>query len=528
MNEDFNFLYEYLEKEELYIDRIEFEFQIKSHPDYPSLLSITDTLTFFNIENGALHVDSHDLELLPDNFVTFFNDGTENTGLYFMEKKKGSYFYSRNNSPVGISEKDLKSNWHGIVLLIENSKIENPRHTSKFDWQWLLPALCATLLVLNFLNSTEDNVTKLFFIFPILGILFSIASLKDLFGTDNKLINSFCNLTPSTNCTTIINSKKWKIFELINFSDLSIIFFTSQFFGQITFLLEGNTAHFFVIQKIALFCSIPFLLLSLYYQKFKEQKWCPICLAISVIIIIELVYIAYYKNYFLELNKDAIIQTGLIFATLTFIWLLLKKILTQHKDLKEFHLKGNRFMRNYDVFKNTLTASVSIEKTSLVSEKILLGNFNAPLVITMITSPFCKYCDETFTIINNILQKHPNQVCFDVRFNYNNAFNDPKSKTIHQKLISSYFDKGPDFFLKTLDHWFKNKNEKDLDGIEISKEETLKIDKILNEQFYWNQKNDFTYTPEILVNDYVYPKQYEKNQLIHFINELSEDETLYL
>jgi hypothetical protein len=37
--------------------------------------------------------------------------------------------------------------------------------------------------------------------------------------------------------------------------------------------------------------SIPVLLLSLYYQKFIEKKWCPICLVIASIVLLEIGYL---------------------------------------------------------------------------------------------------------------------------------------------------------------------------------------------------------------------------------------------
>ena len=47
MTDNYNYLFQYLEKENITIDKSEFSFQIESQPDYPSLLSITDTLSFF-------------------------------------------------------------------------------------------------------------------------------------------------------------------------------------------------------------------------------------------------------------------------------------------------------------------------------------------------------------------------------------------------------------------------------------------------------------------------------------------------
>ena len=51
MSKNNNYLFQYLEKENIAIDQAEFEFQLHSHSDVPSMLAISDTLQFFNIEN---------------------------------------------------------------------------------------------------------------------------------------------------------------------------------------------------------------------------------------------------------------------------------------------------------------------------------------------------------------------------------------------------------------------------------------------------------------------------------------------
>ena len=47
------------------------------HPEYPSLLAISDILTAFNIENAAYHVKEDDLVNAPVPFITqtFLNNG---------------------------------------------------------------------------------------------------------------------------------------------------------------------------------------------------------------------------------------------------------------------------------------------------------------------------------------------------------------------------------------------------------------------------------------------------------------------
>ena len=69
MDQDFTHLFDYLQKEQITIDKAEFEFQIKSHPDYPSLLAISDTLSFFSIDNLATRLGSNQIDLLPERFM---------------------------------------------------------------------------------------------------------------------------------------------------------------------------------------------------------------------------------------------------------------------------------------------------------------------------------------------------------------------------------------------------------------------------------------------------------------------------
>ena len=85
MIENYNFLFQYLEKEGITIDKFEFEFQVKSHPNYPSLLAISDTLLFFNIENIATRVGFLEIDTLPNRFIALLNNDESGSKFYFIE-----------------------------------------------------------------------------------------------------------------------------------------------------------------------------------------------------------------------------------------------------------------------------------------------------------------------------------------------------------------------------------------------------------------------------------------------------------
>lgn len=524
MTNNYNFLHQYLEKEVIAIDKSEFEFQIQSHQDYPNLLSIADTLSFFNIENGAIRIEVSDIELLPDRFIALLNEENNNPQLYFIEKKGNAYFCTKDKKPLVISKSELESRWKGIVLLTEKSENEETLKPNKSKYSWFMLSLWLLLLLVTLFQFESAVYTKLFFLFPIVGVLFSIAALKDLFGTKSELLNSFCNMTASTSCATVVGSNKWKIFEIVNFSDLSIVFFASQFLSLLVFLLSGNATAYFAIQQILLLSAVPVLFLSIYYQKFVEKKWCPICLVIIAIILLELGYLFVSQNVYSVVSLPSILLFGLVFVSVMLAWSTLKKSLTNQKELKEFQLKGTRFMRNYVVFKNSLLASDKTNYQSLSSGNLVAGNENANLKITLVSNPFCGHCKEAHAIIEEILKKHKDSLCVDFRFNFNTQINNGQSEKVHQKLVRIYYDNGQEAFLKALHNWFENKDESQLVVTEKALISDFKISEILQEQYLMNQANDISFTPAIIIDQYQFPKMYDRKELIHFINDLVEDE----
>lgn len=522
LEKDFRLVASYVKSEGGKINYDEYLFQAKTHPDYPNILAITDTLSFFNIDNGLLNVESRDIELLPNRFVTLLKNQQNNQSqLYFIEKKEDLYFYLKDNEAVLIPKEELESRWSNIVLLVELSESKDINLTKAKKWVWVLYMLCGVSFFVTLGLLQANWQIKLFFLFSILGILFSIVSLKKMFNINNKFLDKFCNFSTATDCERVIHSNKWKFLEFINFSDLSIIFFCSQFLGLLIFKDDYNA--YFSIQNILLLSALPILFISVYFQKFIEKKWCSICLFIITTILLEICSLSFYKTLIFFISLQSIILFGFVFLLVTVAWFFLKDILIKQKEFEEFHFKGNQFMRNYNIFKNTLLTSPT-KTNSILSKGLLLGNIAAPLKIVLVTSPFCKYCAETHIIIERILEKHPEQVCFIISFNFNIKQDDKISKKIYQQLVATYYNHGQEIFMKVLHNLFEDNDENKLDNIVLEEKNELKINETLEEQFKWNQENEFYYTPILVVNQYIFPKEYDRNYLIHFINDLSVDE----
>jgi len=517
MTKNQNPLFSYLEKEHIAIDKSEFIFQFQSHPDFPSLLAISDTLHFFSVENGALAVEFSEIDLLPDRFIAILKENTLSQSFY-IERREERFFYTSGNKPVEISKTELETRWQGIILLVEKSDVVVEKPVQKAN------SILYTVLILAFLVGLfvmkADFQSKLFIVFPLIGLLFSIATLKDLLGTKSKLLNDFCNITASTSCTSVIGSEKWKLFKYINFSDLSTVFFATQFAGTFLFLFSGNAEHFYFIQQVLLLGSIPVIFISLYFQKFVEKKWCPICLAIMVVIIAEIIYLR------VTMPGSAVSITSMavfafLFLFISAVWSAFKKNLLKLKELKEFQFRANRFIRNYEIFKNIL---VSNQKNELAHSPIILGNRDSSTEIAIITNPFCGYCKEAHEILDEILHRYHDKIKIKILINADFDNIGENEKKVYRSLMSIYLDKGERAFLEALSNWFSNPNlEEWLKNHNYRIFDTEKIDAFYSVQHQWCIENNAFHTPSLYINGYRYPKSYDRNNLKYFVDEIIED-----
>ncbi len=80
-----NPIFQYLKKENININKSEFLFQQQSHPEFPKLLSIIDTLNFLNISPDAFHITQEEYSLLPEYFVRYL-DIEEGIQSYLIKK----------------------------------------------------------------------------------------------------------------------------------------------------------------------------------------------------------------------------------------------------------------------------------------------------------------------------------------------------------------------------------------------------------------------------------------------------------
>lgn len=92
--------------------------ELQKHPDFPSLLSISDVLNNWNIPNASYQLAFEQLADVPIPFIAYFEDGFAVVNR--LNKKQALVSNERGNNHH-ISIEDFKKSYRGTVLAVEKN-----------------------------------------------------------------------------------------------------------------------------------------------------------------------------------------------------------------------------------------------------------------------------------------------------------------------------------------------------------------------------------------------------------------------
>jgi len=483
----------------------DFEDAFNSHPNFPSLLAITDSLTFIGIENIAAKVPFQHIEQLPNIFIIELD--TENRKLHILEKNTNSFIIiDENEKNRVITFSELENIWTGIVLIIErNEHVEKFKGTNYKLSGFVLIICCISILVNNW--NIQQSV---FLLIAAIGILITIEIVKTYFEDNNSSESKFCSLNKEFSCNSIIKSKEYPFSKYIEFVDLPVIFFVFSFLGLLFSIIS-----LYNIGLISL-GSLPIISYSIYLQKTVVKKWCLLCLLISSLLVLNSVLFVFYFNT-MFLKVETITNEITLLLVVVLAWFYIKKIILQNQANKNKLNTLLRFKRNEDVFNGVSLDVWDAEKLRTLP-KIIIGNSNAPNIISLFLSPSCPHCDTAFKDALELQKKHPTTVIIEVAYNLNSKNTENPYLDIAKVIMqlnnqnASCFEALEDWHIKKLNlaewktKWMKN------DDFILENEQ-------LEKQFHWCVANEFNYAPVKLFNGKLIPQVYEIEELFYFFKE---------
>ena len=252
-------------------------------------------------------------------------------------------------------------------------------------------------------------------------------------------------------------------------------------------------------------CSLPYTLWSIWYQKFKINQWCTLCLIIQCIL-----WVLFFYNLLMGLIilpifiYKEIILVMCIFIPPTLFLNIFISILSEARNKEEVSQKLNSLKFNERIFNILLKDNKKYEANKSISS-VLLGNKESENLITIISNPQCTPCAQLHIKINQIVKKNQNKCCIQYIFS---SFKEEDDE-INKFIIAMNQNLNDNEFLIFLDEWYKfGRNKKDI----FFKKHKYNCNSIKTQEEYdkhkeWIKKTKIFETPTVLYNGYELPIQ---------------------
>lgn len=491
----------------------EFEELFFSHPNYPSLFAITDSLDLLSIDNAAVRVSKEQILDLPTSFLAYYEGQ-----LTLVEKNKKNVQIDTDREGVRkLSYDTFLTGWDGVIVAIEPNKIEiSEESTAGFQsLKYALPVLA--LVVLSFFYKTYNLLSLLFLMTSLIGFLLSMLIVHEKLGLKNHITSRFCNLGSNISCDSVLQSELGKINKWFSFTDLPLLFFSSSLVSIL--LLPIESAVFVGFLSLL---SVPFIVVSIWIQKFEIQKWCLLCLLVSFVIVLQSAIWFTSSQFTLVFSNSNIFPLLFSLILLLPIWLAIKSVLKSMIASETSLNELKKFKRNYSVL-DFLSRRILKTEGFLDLNGLQFGNRQAAIQLSIIISPSCVHCHKTFEEAFDLVIRFPDKIFLNVLFNVNPENNEnPYIAVVERLLMINRATPGKT--VEAISDWHIKKMEltKWLQKWHFDAVSVMIVQEI-QKQYEWCQKNNFNYTPVKIVNEKIFPNQYDISELKYFLNDFTEE-----
>src|SRR6056297_343751 len=387
--------------------------RIASHPDYPSILAVADTLQQLGIPHTVARSNKENLNELPLPV------------LLHLDTAGGSLL------PV-FDAKDLEdsgeklNHWSGVLIKAEpTTEIADKENKKALDEEKRFKILSSSLifaaagLVAIPLLLSFSWLQLLLLITAMVGvgtgyILFA----KDL-GITYQAVESFCNSGTGAGCGKVLRSEEGKLFGFITFSDLTLGYFVAQLVAIGLFVPFWSGSVLLSVLGWMSILAVPIIGYSLWLQAFKIKEWCRLCLVVSGILTVQASIFGYlfYSGLLnpMALTLPEAFITLLLFG-LTGSSLLLLKQTVQHKNSAvQNEIAAARLKNSPEVFTSLLFRQRQVD-TSLFKDDFLIGSPDAPVKLTMAVNLYCGPCKNELEQARELLSIYPGRINLSLRF----------------------------------------------------------------------------------------------------------------
>ena len=486
--------------------------ELVNHPEINSLATISDALNRWKVPHAAYRVSHEQLPGMPCPFVAQF--ARERSGFFLTHRfENGTFLVSdEEGRELAYTEQELGRIFSGIVLVCDANEDSGERDFeqkkaaaifARLRWPAIILlavlALAASFFDHSYFSGFSLRIATLSAT-KLLGLVTAIFLFRESIGLHSAFVKKFC-AGEQLNCGQVLASKGARFFwNLLTWSDVGLLYFS--FTALLLLFNFSSPAILGLLSLFSLLC-LPYTVFSIYYQGRVLRKWCLLCCVVQALFWIEAIILLPYFHWPLPLPVPELGRVLLALAPVLALWLLFKPVLVRAAQADGLQKRLNVFLLNEQLFNQVLGLQPHHDMPA-PDYSIVLGEPDAGKVITIILSPFCDYCAELYTEIDDWLRTEP-EAELRIVFQVGKDRNVQKTEVV-KHLIGLQRDHR-DLFPQALSDWYESRNYA-VWSKQYPLQEPADVDGILSAQADWCEQERITQTPLVLVDGYELPEPY--------------------
>ncbi len=503
---------------------------MQNHPDYPSMLCISDSLNKWKIPNAVAKIKPDAIDELPVPFIAHIRKWEIPLAIVTELTENSVSWIIKNNAKLEIiSKEDFLKTWTGVYLIAEPTNDSGEKNyqanKQKAFINTLVPTslflLLSSLLFINIYNDAANNtaINKLaFFIQWVLlfaGVIVTSLLLWYEVDKNNPVLQKVCTGIAKGNCNAILTGKQAKLFNWLSWSEIGFFYFMGSF---LVLSFTGNNA-ITALSWLSIL-ALPYTIFSVYYQWRVAKQWCVLCLAVQAILLLSAVNVL-INNLLLPIGNYSakfIIYFLFLFALPALLWFALKPFILKLQESKTTKREYLRIKFNSQVFEALLKKQKAIT-ISTECLGIAIGNPNATNTLIKICNPYCPPCARAHPKIEKLLNEIPN-LKVQIIFTTPNKADNPGFKPVNH-LLAIASQNNENKTKHALDDWYlPEKKDYDIFNNKYPLNgELMQQGNKIEAMEKWCNDMEIKATPTILINGYQLPDAYSIEDLQYFLLE---------
>ncbi|GAA4421074.1 hypothetical protein GCM10023187_56740 [Nibrella viscosa] len=492
--------------------------QLYLHPDFPSLLSMSDVLTEWKVSNLATRIIPEQLTEIPLPAMAYLSI----YGGYFAPIRKVANgqveWLDTNRGWQSDSLAEFSRKWNQIILLIEPSENSGEANYQQRKREELLTyvrlpfvffslMLCTLCLGGLFLpETTLRNGTLLSLLLTkVVGTGITALLLWYTSDTNNGLLRSLCSLDNRTDCNSVLTSKAAKLWGWLGWSEIGFTYFAGSF---LALLMGLSTAQPSVLSWLLVLnaLALPYTVYSIYYQYAVAKSWCTLCLVVQALLWVEFALgSTQWQAFTLIVNWQTVALFGSAFLLPVVLWVLLKKPLQEATQIFPLRRELQKAKFNPEYVESLFARQPQMPPVFEGMRVVEMGNAQAGHTLTVVTNPLCGPCRRLHPELEALVQRTDTINCLFV------FIGSAASVPIMQKILSL----APDDAGQAMHLWYKRNNR---DIAEWSRAidrpaEYSDAAQQLEVHARWCELAQITSTPTIYLNGRQLPLSYTLNDV---------------